>query len=185
VSVSFNYDRYVIGNNGFSKGFQGSFADPKQQSSELQQVQLNTFESLAGAPPAPVLPTRTEAATQLQQAAAEKLRLENLEKSKTESAEGADPFDTSLNYGIPIGSSRFFKASNNKTYRAENINGNIVIYRDTGPIGNVLDMKISSQDNLGSGNLWLWDDIKEVSEKGGFTGEDPTVVPDSAFEGEI
>ena len=50
VSVSFNYDRYVIGNNGFSKGFQGSFADPKQQSSELQQVQLNTLKSVT--PPA-------------------------------------------------------------------------------------------------------------------------------------
>ena len=50
VSVSFNYDRYVIGNNGFSKGFQGSFADPKQQSSELQQVKRSTFESLT--PPA-------------------------------------------------------------------------------------------------------------------------------------
>jgi len=46
VSVSFNYDRYVIGNNGFSKGFQGSFADPKQQSSELQQVKRDTFESV-------------------------------------------------------------------------------------------------------------------------------------------
>ncbi len=46
VSVSFNYDRYVIGNNGFSKGFQGSFADPKQQSSELKQVQLNTLKSV-------------------------------------------------------------------------------------------------------------------------------------------
>jgi len=50
VSVSFNYDRYVIGNNGFSKGFQGSFADPKQQSSELQQVKLNTLKSVI--PPA-------------------------------------------------------------------------------------------------------------------------------------
>ncbi len=50
VSVSFNYDRYVIGNNGFSKGFQGSFADPKQQSSELKQVQLNTLKSVT--PPA-------------------------------------------------------------------------------------------------------------------------------------
>ena len=65
VSVSFNYDRYVIGNNGFSKGIQGSFADPKQQSSELQQVKRNKFESLAGAPPAPVLPTPTEVAAQL------------------------------------------------------------------------------------------------------------------------
>ena len=50
VSVSFNYDRYVIGNNGFSKGFQGSFADPKQQSAELKQVQLNTLKSVI--PPA-------------------------------------------------------------------------------------------------------------------------------------
>lgn len=66
VSVSFNYDRYVIGNNGFSKGFQDytSFVDPKQQSAELQQVKRSTFESLAGAPPAPVLPTPTEAARQ-------------------------------------------------------------------------------------------------------------------------
>jgi len=50
VSVSFNYDRYVIGNNGFSKGFQdnSSFADPKQQSSELQQIELNkTLNSIA------------------------------------------------------------------------------------------------------------------------------------------
>lgn len=62
VSVSFNYDRYVIGNNGFSKGFQGSFADPKQQSSELQQVQLNTLKSVT--PRAATVAPETEAARQ-------------------------------------------------------------------------------------------------------------------------
>ena len=63
VSVSFNYDRYVIGNNGFSKGFQdnNSFADPKQQSSELQQVQLNTLKSVI--PPA-TTQTSTRSTTQ-------------------------------------------------------------------------------------------------------------------------
>ena len=61
VSVSFNYDRYVIGNNGFSKGFQGSFADPKQQSSELQQVKRSTFESLT--PPAATQTSTTQTST--------------------------------------------------------------------------------------------------------------------------
>ncbi len=184
VSVSFNYDRYVIGNNGFSKGIQGSFADPKQQSSELQQVKRSTFESLSGAPPAPVLPTPTEAATQLaaqQQAAAaaEKLRLENLEKSKTDilagarSAEAADPFANGSNYGIPSGSDRFFRGSDNAIYRVRNDNGNIIIYKDlSGPLGNIGDLEITSSNNEGSGNLWLWTDLKNVSEKGGLTGDD-------------
>jgi hypothetical protein len=61
VSVSFNYDRYVIGNNGFSKGFQGSFADPKQQSSELKQVQLNTLKSVT--PPAATQTSTTQTST--------------------------------------------------------------------------------------------------------------------------
>ena len=63
VSVSFNYDRYVIGNNGFSKGFQdnNSFADPKQQSSELQQVQLNTLKSVI--PPAATQTSTTPTST--------------------------------------------------------------------------------------------------------------------------
>jgi len=184
VSVSFNYDRYVIGNNGFSKGIQGSFADPKQQSSELQQVKRSTFESLSGAPPAPVLPTPTEAATQLaaqQQAAAaaENLRLENLEKSKTDilagarSAEAADPFANGSNYGIPSGSDRFFRGSDNAIYRVRNDNGNIIIYKDlSGPLGNIGDLEITSSNNEGSGNLWLWTDLKNVSEKGGLTGDD-------------
>ena len=180
VSVSFNYDRYVIGNNGFSKGIQGSFADPKQQSSELQQVKRNQFESLAGAPPAPVLPTPTEAAAQLvaqEQTAAEKLRLENLEKSKTDilagarSAEAADPFVNVSNYGIPSGSDRFFRGSDNAIYRVRNDNGNIIIYKDlSGPLGNIGDREITSSNNQGSGNLWLWTDLKNVSEKGGLTG---------------
>jgi hypothetical protein len=61
VSVSFNYDRYVIGNNGFSKGFQGSFADPKQQSSELQQVKLNTLKSVT--PPTATQTSTTQTST--------------------------------------------------------------------------------------------------------------------------
>ena len=72
VSVSFNYDRYVIGNNGFSKGFQGSFADPKQQSSELKQVQLNTLKSVTppAATGAPAAATGAPAAATGAQAAA-------------------------------------------------------------------------------------------------------------------
>ena len=156
VSVSFNYDRYVIGNNGFSKGFQGSFADPKQQSSELQQVKRNQFESLAGAPPAPVLPTPTEAAAQLvaqeqTAAAAEAARVKRLaeeaEKINNSGTVPSGSFNISpetpeatpqlFDYKNPIPANRygllegqevsFVSQTTGETYVAANRQGGIVI----------------------------------------------------------
>ena len=87
------------------------------------------------------------------------------------SAEAADPFVNVSNYGIPSGSDRFFRGSDNAIYRVRNDNGNIIIYKDlSGPLGNIGDREITSSNNQGSGNLWLWTDLKNVSEKGGLTG---------------
>ena len=63
VGVSFNYDRYIMNPQGsVTRGNSGSFndVDRTQSSAELQQAKRNTTDSLSGAPPAPVLPTRNE-----------------------------------------------------------------------------------------------------------------------------
>jgi len=204
VSVSFNYDRYVIGNNGFSKGIQGSFADPKQQSSELQQVKRNTLESLT--PPAPITTqtnptnptnplvpiTPTPQTPEEIAAAAEEARLRSAAANKQaqeeaklaaqqqrESAEAAagNPFTSGRNYGIPDGGERFFTGSDGLSYRAKRVGNNVSIYKDGrfelltfGLAANAGDVLMTSQDNRGSGNIWLWTDLKEASEKGGLTG---------------
>lgn len=202
VSVSFNYDRYVIGNNGFSKGFQGSFADPKQQSAELKQVQLNTFESLTSPAATQTSTTSTTQTSTIQTsttqtpeekaAAAEQARLRSPAANKqaqeeaklaaqnairaAESAAG-NPFTSGRNYGIPDGGERFFTGSDGLSYRAKRVGNNVSIYKDGrfelltfGLAANLGDVLMTSQDNRGSGNLWLWTDLKEASEKGGLTG---------------
>ena len=147
VSLSFNYDRYVIGNDGFSKGIQGSFADPKQQSSELQQVKRNTFESLAGAPPAPVLPTPTEAAQLVaqEQTAAEEAAQQNSGDGRDGTfgagtfgqGRPSDPTPQPFDYKNPIPANRygllegqevsFVSQTTGETYVAANRQGGIVI----------------------------------------------------------
>lgn len=204
VSVSFNYDRYVVGNNGFSKGFQGSFADPKQQSSELQQVKRNITESLTTPAPIttqtnptnptnPLVPiTPTPQTPEEKAAAAEEVRLRSAAANKqaqeeaklaaqnaitaAEAAAG-NPFTSGRNYGIPDGGERFFTGSDGLSYRAKRVGNNVSIYKDGrfelltfGLAANAGDVLMTSQDNRSSGNLWLWTDIKEASEKGGLTG---------------
>jgi len=79
-----------------------------------------------------------------------------------------------LNYGIPNGGERFFTGSDGKGYRAKRFGNNVVIYSDykgIGNFGNLFDKEITStKTRTTTGNAWLWNDLKNVSEKGGLTG---------------
>ena len=79
-----------------------------------------------------------------------------------------------LNYGIPNGGERFFTGSDGKGYRAKRFGNNVVIYSDyqgIGNFGNLFDKEITStKTRTTTGNSWLWNDLKNVSEKGGLTG---------------
>ena len=170
VNVSFNYDRYVVNaTSGFTKPVnQDKFKDPVQQSAELQQRFDAREQSLApaqtlrdntgnrdpngGSPPAPPTPPVPPVPPV---------------PPKTTTYK----YDATRNYGIPNYGERFFTASNGSTYRAKNFNGNIVIYRDTGALGNLLDVQMTSNKQYdGTKNSWLFKDLYDASTKGGLTG---------------
>ena len=79
-----------------------------------------------------------------------------------------------LNYGIPNGGERFFTGSDGNGYRAKRFGNNVVIYSDyqgIGNFGNLFDTEITStKTRTTTGNSWLWNDLKNVSEEGGLTG---------------
>jgi hypothetical protein len=77
------------------------------------------------------------------------------------------------NYSIPDGGTRFFTASDGNTYRVTRIGNNTTIYRDGGIFGNLFDMEITStKTRTTTGNSWLWNDLRRVSQKGGMTSTD-------------
>ena len=78
-----------------------------------------------------------------------------------------------LNYSIPDGGTRFFTASDGNTYRVTRIGNNTTIYRDGGIFGNLFDEEITStKTKAKTGNAWLWNDLRRVSQKGGMTSTD-------------
>jgi len=166
VNVSFNYDRYVVNaTSGFSKAEKSTgFVDIPQESAELQQrfdareqslAPVQTLRDSTGnrgpnapAPPTPPVPPVPPA-------------------PKTSTYK----YDATRNYGIPNYGERFFTASNGSTYRAKNFNGNIVIYRDVGALGNLGDVQMTSNKQYdGTKNSWLFKDLYDASTKGGLTG---------------
>tara|TARA_R100000900_G_scaffold12507_1_gene10850 strand:+ start:1088 stop:2266 length:1179 start_codon:yes stop_codon:yes gene_type:complete len=78
-----------------------------------------------------------------------------------------------LNYSIPDGGTKFFTASDGNTYRVTRIGNNTTIYRDGGIFGNLFDVEITStKTKAKTGNAWLWNDLRLVSQKGGMTSTD-------------
>jgi len=95
-------------------------------------------------------------------------------KERTAGDQAVTQNTSNLNYGIPNGGERFFTGSDGKGYRAKRFGNNVVIYSDykgIGNFGNLFDKEITStKTRTTTGNGWLWNDLKNVSEKGGLTG---------------
>mgnify|MGYP001304889884 CR=1 FL=1 len=138
VSVSFNYDRYIIGNNGFSKGKQGSFADPNQQSAELQKVKNNILKST----------TPPEILNELKlDAQARALRLKELEDRKA----ALKTQDTeNKNFGIKVGQSKFYGTTGSgivKVTRKADVDGKVTfVFTEGEALGGVAPATFKHED---------------------------------------
>lgn len=138
VSVSFNYDRYVIGNNGFSKGKQGSFADPVQQSAELQKVKNNILKSTTPPEILNDLKLDAQARARRQQETADREAA-----VKTQTTENK-------NFGIKVGQSKFYGTTGSgivKVTRKADVDGKVTfVFTEGEALGGVAPATFEHKD---------------------------------------
>jgi len=200
VTVQFSYDRYIVNPRGsIKKANISEFSDipriandaPPTQGIEVQNKKTSLTSDQGGtaatpqdaAPPGVpeqnnvAEPTTNQPTNQPQNPPNTPIkdRLDRDERrARTAGDQAVTQNTANLNYGIPNGGERFFTGSDGKGYRAKRFGNNVVIYSDykgIGNFGNLFDKEITStKTRTTTGNSWLWNDLKNVSEKGGLTG---------------
>ena len=194
VTVQFSYDRYIVNPRGsIKKANISEFSDipriandaPPTQGIEVQNKKVVAANPEGGtaatpqdaAPPGVpeqnnvAEPTTNQPTNQPQNPPNTPTR-DRLDRDERRARQPGGQAVTQ-NYSIPDGGERFFTASDGNTYRVTRKGNNTTIYRDGSIFGNFLDKEITStKTRTTTGNAWLWNDLRRVSQKGGMTSRD-------------